>query len=156
VEALLRARPRVVSDSPGCRDVVLHEPTGRVVPADDPSALADALVRLLRDRPLAERLGAEGRRHVLARFTLARSVETLEHVLAARSATLRRGYRLRVSAARVCALPFRLAPVAIAVHGAAKRHGFQIGRYLARRILVAPYRVLAAIRRRLVTSEDSA
>ena len=156
VETLLMARPLVVSDIPGFRDVVLHEQTGLVVPADDPAALADALVRLLRDRPLAQRLGEDGRRHVLARFTLARNVEALEQILAARSATLRRGYRLRVSAARVCALPVRLAPVAIAVHGAAKRHGFRIGRYLGRRMLHAAYRVLAAIRRRLVTSADSA
>jgi glycosyltransferase involved in cell wall biosynthesis len=42
---------------------VLHERTGLIVPVDDPAALAEALVRLLRDRALAERLGEEGRRH---------------------------------------------------------------------------------------------
>src|SRR5207244_12500910 len=84
VESLLMARPLVVSDIRGFADTVLHEQTGLVVPVDDPPALADALLRLLRDRPLARRLAEDGRSHVLKRFTLAKSVADLEQLLAAR------------------------------------------------------------------------
>jgi glycosyltransferase involved in cell wall biosynthesis len=43
---------------------VEHGRTGYLVPPRDECALADALVRLLRDRGLRHRLGANGRRKV--------------------------------------------------------------------------------------------
>jgi glycosyltransferase involved in cell wall biosynthesis len=56
VEAFLRGRPAVAMDVGGIRDVVTDGLNGLLVSSD--AELADALVRLLTDRQLAERLGA--------------------------------------------------------------------------------------------------
>jgi glycosyltransferase involved in cell wall biosynthesis len=64
IEAGCRARAVVGSRVGGIPDVVVDGETGVLVPPGDTAALADALVRVLSDRALAERLGAEGRRHV--------------------------------------------------------------------------------------------
>jgi glycosyltransferase involved in cell wall biosynthesis len=56
IEAFLRGRPAIAMDVGGIRDVVEDGVNGLLVSSDD--ELADALVRLLSDRRLAERLGA--------------------------------------------------------------------------------------------------
>jgi glycosyltransferase involved in cell wall biosynthesis len=50
----------VAADSPGLRDSVRRDETGLLVPYDDDGALSSALVRVLTDAPLRERLGAAG------------------------------------------------------------------------------------------------
>ena len=59
--------PIVTTDVPGCRDLIQNEKTGLIVPYNDTSALAEAILRLLRDRDGAVRLGKgaadEVRRH---------------------------------------------------------------------------------------------
>jgi glycosyltransferase involved in cell wall biosynthesis len=52
----------------GIPELVSHEANGLLVPPDDPGALADALVRLHRDRELAGRLAEAGRETVRERF----------------------------------------------------------------------------------------
>jgi glycosyltransferase involved in cell wall biosynthesis len=51
----------VAADSPGLRDSVRPDETGLLVPYGDDPRLAEALVRVLEDRALRERLGAAGR-----------------------------------------------------------------------------------------------
>jgi phosphatidylinositol alpha-1,6-mannosyltransferase len=51
----------VAADSPGLRDSVRRDETGVLVPFGDERRLADALVRVLEDRALRERLAAAGR-----------------------------------------------------------------------------------------------
>jgi glycosyltransferase involved in cell wall biosynthesis len=60
IEAFLRERPVVAMSVGGIRDVVEDGVNGLLVSSDE--ELADALARLLTDRPLAERLGAGARR----------------------------------------------------------------------------------------------
>jgi glycosyltransferase involved in cell wall biosynthesis len=156
VESLLMARPLVVSDIGGFADTVLHERTGLVVPVDDPEALAGALVRLLEDRELARRLGEEGRRHVQTRFTLAKTVEDIERLMAVRRRSAGRGYRLPVSIARASVLPIRLWPTALAVYRALRRHGFSLRRHAVRRVWGAVCRGIAIVRKPRVTAPDSA
>jgi glycosyltransferase involved in cell wall biosynthesis len=62
VEAFIRERPAVAMAVGGIRDVVEDGVNGLLVSSDE--ELAEALVRLLTDRPLAERLGAGARRSV--------------------------------------------------------------------------------------------
>jgi glycosyltransferase involved in cell wall biosynthesis len=112
IESLLMERPMVVSDIPGFADTIIHEETGLVVPVDDPPALAAAIVRLLRDRDLARRLGQTGRAQMLSRFTLARTVADLEALLSRLPARASGHYRLHRTIARAFAAPFRLLPVA--------------------------------------------
>ena len=56
VEAMATGVPGVATDVGAVSDVVRHEETGLLVPPGDPRAIADALRRVLTDRPLAERL----------------------------------------------------------------------------------------------------
>jgi glycosyltransferase involved in cell wall biosynthesis len=65
VEASLRERPAVAMDVGGIGDVVEDGVTGLLVSSDE--ELADALVRVLTDRQLAERLAA-GARHAATRW----------------------------------------------------------------------------------------
>lgn len=61
VEALCRGRPVVATRVGGITDLVRDDANGLLVPSNDPAALADALVRVLSDRPLAARLAAAAR-----------------------------------------------------------------------------------------------
>jgi glycosyltransferase involved in cell wall biosynthesis len=61
VEAFCRGRGVVGSRVGGIPDLVTDGESGILVPPGDAAALADALVRALSDRELAERLGAAGR-----------------------------------------------------------------------------------------------
>jgi glycosyltransferase involved in cell wall biosynthesis len=60
LEALCRGRAVVGARTGGIPDVVWDDETGLLVDPDRPQAIADALVRILTDRALAERLGAGG------------------------------------------------------------------------------------------------
>jgi len=57
VEAFCRGRPVIGSRVGGIPDLVDDDVNGVLVPPDDVGALSDALVRVLSDRPRAERLG---------------------------------------------------------------------------------------------------
>jgi glycosyltransferase involved in cell wall biosynthesis len=57
IEAFARARPVVGSAVGGIPDLVEPERNGLLVPSEDADGLADALLRVLRDRELADRLG---------------------------------------------------------------------------------------------------
>jgi glycosyltransferase involved in cell wall biosynthesis len=120
IESLLMARPMVVSDIPGYRDSITHEETGLVVPVGDPRALADGIVRLLRHPELARRLGENGRRRMLDRFTLSRTVADVESMLATETARAENHYRLRTTVVRLLTVPFHLIPMMIAVRRASR------------------------------------
>jgi len=68
LEASACALPVVVSDVGGLPEVVVQGQTGVVVPREDDAALAAALVPLLADAALRQRLGAAGREHVRQHF----------------------------------------------------------------------------------------
>jgi glycosyltransferase involved in cell wall biosynthesis len=61
VEALCRGRPVVATRVGGITDLVRDGENGLLVPARDPAALAAALVGVLSDRALADRLAAAAR-----------------------------------------------------------------------------------------------
>ena len=79
LEAMAAALPVVVTDVIGCNETVVHGESGLIVPPEDPSALAGALLEVLGDPPRAARLGAAARLRaerefaapVMARRTLA-------------------------------------------------------------------------------------
>jgi phosphatidylinositol alpha-mannosyltransferase len=62
LEAMAAGKPIVTSDIPGYREVVAHDRQGLLVPPKDADGLAAALILLLRDEGLRQRLGEEGRR----------------------------------------------------------------------------------------------
>ena len=61
LEAFCRNRPVVGTDVGGIADLVRDGENGLLVPVRDPDVLAEALVRMLSDRGLAERLGGGAR-----------------------------------------------------------------------------------------------
>jgi glycosyltransferase involved in cell wall biosynthesis len=82
-EAAAMERPVIVSDSGGLPDQVIDGETGVLCPQGDAGAVAEAMVRLGRDRALAERMGRAGRRNALEHFDTERQVERLEALLRA-------------------------------------------------------------------------
>lgn len=68
MEAMRAGAAVVLTDVVGSRDTVVDGESGLLVPPRQPSALAAAIVRLLHDRELRERLGAAGRARVRERF----------------------------------------------------------------------------------------
>lgn len=61
LEAAACGRALVATDVPGCREVVIEEQTGLLVPARNVQALANALRRLINDPVLRTRLGKQAR-----------------------------------------------------------------------------------------------
>ena len=79
-EALGCARPVIASDWAGFREVVLHEQTGLVVPAQDPAALARAIERVFLAPEDARRMAEAGRERVLRLFTWEAVAERVDQV----------------------------------------------------------------------------
>lgn len=75
LEAMADGIPVVASRVGGVPEVILEGATGRLVPAADPSALADAIRALLRDADLRRRLGAAGAQRVREHFSAQRMAE---------------------------------------------------------------------------------
>ena len=80
IEALASARPVASSHVGGVPEVVIDGVTGVTVPPADPSAMANAILNLVRDRDLGARLAAAGRRHVYPRYDSSRLVEDVRHL----------------------------------------------------------------------------
>jgi glycosyltransferase involved in cell wall biosynthesis/ribosomal protein S18 acetylase RimI-like enzyme len=68
IEAAAMARPLVLTDIRGCREVARHDREALLVPARDSGALAAAILRLAADPALRSRLGAAARERALERF----------------------------------------------------------------------------------------
>jgi len=68
VEAMMRGTAVVASAADGLMEVVEDGQTGVLVPPGDVNGLAEALLALLRDRELAERMGKTGREVALEHF----------------------------------------------------------------------------------------
>ncbi len=78
LEAMALARPVVASDVGGIPEMIEDGVTGLLVPPHDGAALADAIVRLLTDHPLADTIGRAGHRSVHERFCIQRTVAAVE------------------------------------------------------------------------------
>jgi glycogen(starch) synthase len=74
-EAMSWALPVVGRTTGGVAEIVDHNATGLLVAEDDPAELAGAIVRLVDDRALAERLGRQARRIAAARLDSERTAD---------------------------------------------------------------------------------
>jgi glycosyltransferase involved in cell wall biosynthesis len=68
MEAAAMGVPCVATDIRGCREAVIHNCNGLLIPLGDVQALADAIIGLITDRAKARRMGEEGHRIALERF----------------------------------------------------------------------------------------
>jgi phosphatidylinositol alpha-1,6-mannosyltransferase len=82
LEASASGRALVAGRSGGAAEAVADLETGLLVEGNEPKAVALALVRLLADRDLADRMGAAGRARVETSFTWRRRAPQLARILA--------------------------------------------------------------------------
>ncbi|ELR99055.1 glycosyltransferase family 4 protein [Gloeocapsa sp. PCC 73106] len=69
LEAAASGVPVVTTDFPGCREAVIANETGYLVPPQDSKALSEAIALLLSDAQLRENMGQAGRRYILDNLT---------------------------------------------------------------------------------------
>ncbi len=69
LEAAACGRAMIASDVPGCREIVIHDQTGLLVPVDNSAALADAMERLAKAAELRAHYGAAARNLVIDKFS---------------------------------------------------------------------------------------
>ena len=80
LEAMLTGKPVVTTRSGGPAEIVIHGETGFVVPVNDSTELANALIRLLEDPIQREIMGERGRARALDRFGYRRYVREFERI----------------------------------------------------------------------------
>ena len=81
LESMAMARPVVSMNNGGPAETVVDGETGFLVPPEDPQALADRVLTLLRDPALRARMGAAGRARVLTHYTAAGYAQALAHLI---------------------------------------------------------------------------
>jgi glycosyltransferase involved in cell wall biosynthesis len=69
LEAAAFGRPMIATDAPGCREIVINDQTGLLVPVEDPPALADAIALLASSPSLRARYGAAARELVVTQMS---------------------------------------------------------------------------------------
>jgi len=77
IEAMTYRKPVIASNVGGIPDVIKDGETGLLVPEKDPEALAEAMVRVLSDPGLAQKLGDEGHRFSQSYFSWDRITDSL-------------------------------------------------------------------------------
>lgn len=77
VEAMMSGSPVVVSAVGGMPEIVLNGKTGLVVQRNDSRALANALLAVLHDRTLRDRMGYAGKERALELYTWDRVADTM-------------------------------------------------------------------------------
>ncbi len=77
IEAMALAKPVVASAVGGLNETVVHGETGFLIPPNDPDALARSVNRFIEDKPLAERMGALGRKRAEEQFDTRKQVSLL-------------------------------------------------------------------------------
>ena len=92
IEAMMRGTALVATNTGGPSEVVREGETGFLVPSGDVDALATAIIRVLRDRALAERLG--GSAYAIARREYTES-SSIDRVLTLYETTMERFRRKR-------------------------------------------------------------
>jgi len=82
MEAMSLGLPSIVTTVGGIPTMVDHDRTGLIVPPRDPVALAEGLLRLLREPETASRLGRAARDRYRQRYTTAAMTSALENLFA--------------------------------------------------------------------------
>lgn len=80
VEAAALGKPIVATAVDGVPEMLEDGRTGLLIPPNDPSALADAVIKLLQDKDEARRLGETARRLVPPRFPLRRMIDQTQNL----------------------------------------------------------------------------
>jgi glycosyltransferase involved in cell wall biosynthesis len=82
LESMAAGAPTVATCVGGTPEAIVDGVTGVLVQPADSAALADAIVHLLQDRPVATRLGADARARIVDHFSVRRMVRATEDLYA--------------------------------------------------------------------------
>ena len=74
-EAAASERPVVTTDTTGCREVIINNVTGFLIPVKDVSNLSLAIEKLILDKELRKKFGKNGRRLALDKFDIKKIVK---------------------------------------------------------------------------------
>ncbi len=80
VEAMAMELPVVATATGGVPEIVKQGETGLLVPPEEPTVLAEAIIRLLEDGELRREMGTRGRERVLAHFDARRTVRQVQEL----------------------------------------------------------------------------
>lgn len=80
VEAMACGLPVVVTNTEGFREVVNDGVTGIIIKDREPQSLANALLKLLKNPQMREKMGKQGRRRVLEKYDWANDVTIMENL----------------------------------------------------------------------------
>ena len=69
LEAAAYGRPMIATDAPGCREIVVEDQTGLLVPIEDPPALAQAILKLANSPESRARYGEAARQLVVSKLS---------------------------------------------------------------------------------------
>jgi glycosyltransferase involved in cell wall biosynthesis len=69
MEAAACGRAMIATDAPGCREIVVDNQTGLLVPIEDPQALAQAIIKLATSPELRARYGKAARELVVSKLS---------------------------------------------------------------------------------------
>ncbi|MBN1288709.1 MAG: glycosyltransferase family 4 protein [Actinobacteria bacterium] len=69
LESMAMGTPTIVADTGGLSEIVIHEETGLKFQAGDPKSLAEAMLRVLTDEKLAERITTDARSYMGDRYS---------------------------------------------------------------------------------------
>lgn len=75
LDAMAAGKACIGTRAGGIPEAVADGETGLIVPTHDPSALSQAIVRLLQDEPLRQRMGEAGRARATERFSVEKMVD---------------------------------------------------------------------------------
>jgi glycosyltransferase involved in cell wall biosynthesis len=80
LEAMASGVPVLATGRGALPEIVRDGRTGRIVPAEDPGALASAILQLLNDRPGLVEMGRQARKDAESRFTIGRQAGEIERL----------------------------------------------------------------------------
>lgn len=81
LEANLFGKPVIAGRSGGAVEAVIHNETGLVVNPKSTEEISEAILRLLQNRDLAQKLGAQGKKRAENNFSWDKQVEKLKSIL---------------------------------------------------------------------------
>ena len=70
MEAAACGRPSIATDVPGCKDAVIHNQTGVLVPVRNYKILAIEIKRLLNNKSKIKKMGLNSRKYALKNFNI--------------------------------------------------------------------------------------
>ena len=82
IEACAAGLPVVATRHAGIKDVIVEGKTGLLVDEHDVAGMSLAMIRIARDKNIAERMGKEGRKRVTEHYTLNRHIQTIDEQIA--------------------------------------------------------------------------